>query len=220
MSKIFFTSDFHFSHRNIAKFCPTFRPANFDELDEIMIARWNETVSSDDVVYNLGDVSFSHDIKQIEKVLRRLNGTHHLIYGNHDELIIQHVERFKNTPKHDGLMMLASAQDYLKLRLPEINNTLILFHYPIQEWEGCQKGWYHLHGHIHHRMAPLAGRILNVGWDLHGKILSLEQVDGLLRDLPASKHHTGNMATNFPCADLTQNECLLRENIQRLNRKK
>ena len=46
MRKIFFTSDLHFSHRNIVKFCPTFRPKtrNPTELDEFMIARWNETV--------------------------------------------------------------------------------------------------------------------------------------------------------------------------------
>ncbi len=94
-----------------------------------MIARWNETVSSDDVVYNLGDLSFAHDCKQIENVLRRLNGTHHLIYGNHDGQVEQHIQRLQNTPKHDGLPMIATAQDYLKLKLPEINNTLILFHY-------------------------------------------------------------------------------------------
>ncbi|MDU6147238.1 MAG: phosphoesterase, partial [Neisseria subflava] len=26
MSKTYFTSDLHFSHKNIAKFCPQFRP--------------------------------------------------------------------------------------------------------------------------------------------------------------------------------------------------
>ena len=138
MAKIFFTSDLHFSHKNIAKFCPTFRPAtnHLEELDEFMIARWNETVSPEDVVYNLGDVSFAREFRQVESVLYRLNGTHHLIYGNHDQEIRQHIERLKNTPKHDGLPMLSSAQDYLKMKLPKINNTLILFHYPIHEWDG------------------------------------------------------------------------------------
>lgn len=216
MSKIFFTSDLHFSHRNIAKFCPTFRPADFAELDDFMIARWNETVSSDDVVYNLGDVSFSHDFKQLENVLRQLNGTHHLIYGNHDGQILQHAQRLLNTPKHDGLPMLSSVQPYLKLKVDEIKQTLILFHYPIQEWDGCHKGWYHLHGHIHERVAEVKGRILNVGWDLHGRFLTAQDVDALLRDLPAVSYF-GDKSEEFPVADVKANSALLQYKLQQIN---
>lgn len=185
MAKIFFTSDLHFSHKNIAKFCPRFRPVQTaDELDEFMIARWNETVSPDDEVYNLGDLSFAHDLKKIEAVLSRLNGKHHLVYGNHDHLIEQHCRRFLEIRKHDGHPLLASARHYVKLKLPEIDNTLILFHYPINEWDGCHKGWYHLYGHLHDRMAAMPGRALNVGWDAHGRLLTPADVDALLCDLP------------------------------------
>ncbi len=215
MSKIFFTSDLHFSHRNIAKFCPTFRPADFAELDDFMIARWNETVSPDDVVYNLGDVSFSHDFKQLENVLRQLNGTHHLIYGNHDGQILQHAQRLLNTPKHDSLPMLSSVQPYLKLKVDEIKQTLILFHYPIQEWDGCHKGWYHLHGHIHERVAEVKGRILNVGWDLHGRFLTAQDVDALLRDLPAVSYF-GDKSGDFPVADVAENTQLLMQRLRDL----
>ena len=217
MAKIFFTSDLHFSHRNIAKFCPTFRPADFAELDNFMVARWNETVSPEDTVYNLGDVSFARDFKDIERVLRRLNGTHHIIYGNHDDMIQQHIQRLQHTTKHDGLPIIATAQHYLKLQVDEIKQTLILFHYPIDEWDGCHKGWYHLHGHIHDRVSQVKGRILNVGWDLHGRFLTAQDVDNLLRDLPA-KSHFDEKSEQFPVADLAENERLLREmmNIQNL----
>ena len=172
MSKIFFTSDLHFSHKNIAKFCPQFRRfANVEEMDEHLVAMWNRTVSPEDEVYNLG-----------------LNGRHHLIFGNHDDLIQRHISRFFQTTKADGHPLLASAQPYLKLKLPEINNTLILFHYPINEWDGCHKGWYHLYGHLHDRLAPLPGRALNVGFDLHGRFLSPQDIDTLLRPLPAVSH--------------------------------
>ena len=40
MSKIFFTSDLHFSHKNIAKFCPQFRPFdNIADMDEYLIEK-------------------------------------------------------------------------------------------------------------------------------------------------------------------------------------
>lgn len=93
MSKTYFTSDLHFSHKNIAKFCPQFRPFdNVEQMDEFLIRTWNETVTPEDTVYNLGDFSFAHDHKQIERVLSRLNGQHHLIYGNHDHVIRQHAD--------------------------------------------------------------------------------------------------------------------------------
>lgn len=185
MSKIFFTSDLHFSHKNIAKFCPQFRPFdNIADMDEYLIRTWNETVSPDDDVYNLGDLSFAHDIKKIAAVLSRLNGKHHLIYGNHDDIIRHHNKYLFETVKHDGHPLLSSARTYRKLQLDEIDNTLILFHYPINEWDGCHKGWYHLYGHLHDRLAEIPGRALNVGLDLHGRFLTPQDIDSFLSPLP------------------------------------
>ena len=149
----------HFSHKNIAKFCPQFRPFdNIADMDEYLIRTWNETVSPDDDVYNLGDLSFAHDIKKITAVLSRLNGKHHLIYGNHDDIVRRHNKYLFETVKYDGHPLLSSARTYRKLQLDEIDNTLILFHYPINEWDGCHKGWYHLYGHLHDRLAEIPGR--------------------------------------------------------------
>ncbi|WLF84533.1 phosphoesterase [Moraxella sp. ZY210820] len=191
MSKIFFTSDLHFSHRNIAKFCPHTRPqGDIDTLDRYMIDVWNDTVGVDDIVYNLGDLSFSHDLKRITKVLSQLNGEHHLIFGNHDDIIQNHLDKLLNTQKHDGKPLLSSAQSYLKLKIEK--QTLILFHYPIAEWDGCHKGYYHLHGHIHERMSDIQGRILNVGFDLHGRFLTLDDIQHYLDDIIESNHHFGD----------------------------
>lgn len=187
MTKIFFTSDLHFSHRNIAKFCPHTRPqGDVDVLNRYMIEYWNDTVGVDDIVYNLGDVSFSHNLKDVMAVLQQLNGHHHLIFGNHDHIIRANLDKFFTTRKHDGKPVFSSAQDYLKIKLE--NKTLILFHYPINEWDGCHKGYYHLHGHIHNRMAKVGGKILNVGFDLHARFLSLDDVSALLEPMPRLSH--------------------------------
>ena len=69
------------------------------------------------------------------------------------------------------------------------SQPLVLFHYPIQEWDGCGKGRYHLYGHVHDRLAPLPGRLLNVGYDLHGRLLKAHDIETYLRDLPALVHH-------------------------------
>ncbi|WP_019520029.1 hypothetical protein [Faucicola boevrei] len=204
MSKTFFTSDLHFSHKNIAKFCPHTRPKSTDKndtsiLDKYMIDLWNDTVGVDDDVYNLGDLSFSHDLKQIFQTLSQLNGRHHLIFGNHDDVIQNNLTKFLTTKKHDGNPILSSAQSYLKLKLKnshDENKTLILFHYPIAEWDGCHKGYYHLHGHIHDRISDIGGKILNVGFDLHGKFLTLDEIDAYLNDLPKLSHFSDETIFN------------------------
>ena len=46
----FFTSDLHFGHDNIIRF--DHRPFNsVEEMDQIIIERWNKKVTNDDIVY-------------------------------------------------------------------------------------------------------------------------------------------------------------------------
>lgn len=79
---IWFSSDTHFGHENIIKYCD--RPfKNVDHMNEVIIDNWNSVVSSGDTVYHLGDVALG----QIDKSLAcvsRLNGYKILILGNHD----------------------------------------------------------------------------------------------------------------------------------------
>lgn len=81
-SKVWFTSDTHFAHTNILRFCD--RPfANTDEMDEYIIRKWNELVKPDDTVFHLGDVAWGGSGVWV-RVLDRLNGHKVLIIGNHD----------------------------------------------------------------------------------------------------------------------------------------
>lgn len=79
---IFFTSDTHFSHVNILKYCN--RPfKDTDHMDEEIIRRWNETVSPDDTVFHLGDIALGPIVTSLPKIAR-LNGRKIAILGNHD----------------------------------------------------------------------------------------------------------------------------------------
>lgn len=78
---IWFTSDMHFGHRNIMKFCN--RPFNsVEEMDEALINNWNAVVEESDIVFNLGDFAYASNSRWKE-ILERLKGTHYLILGNH-----------------------------------------------------------------------------------------------------------------------------------------
>lgn len=77
-----FTSDTHFGHANIIKYCD--RPfASVDAMNKAIIKNWNSVVSPDDTVYHLGDVALG-DINSSLACVGALNGYKILVLGNHD----------------------------------------------------------------------------------------------------------------------------------------
>mgnify|MGYP000850619953 CR=1 FL=1 len=79
-NQIWFSSDYHFGHANIIKYCN--RPfKDTDEMNNTIIERHNEIVKPEDTVICLGDVSFHHGVEWISK----MNGKFICIKGNHDD---------------------------------------------------------------------------------------------------------------------------------------
>ena len=147
---VFFTSDTHVGdHRtiNIGR-----RPfASVGEMDEALVANWNEAVGPDDTVWHLGDVA--RRPADIAPLLARLHGTKHLLRGNNDPPATAAAEGW------------ASVGDYAELAIE--GRRLVLGHYPFRSWNGQAKGAINLHGHSHGRLKPLP-RQLDVGVDAHG----------------------------------------------------
>lgn len=83
MSKVFVTSDSHWGHTNIIKYCK--RPFDCAEImDNYLIEQWNKVVEKDDKVFHLGDFAFG-DQAYTKNIVSQLNGNIHLIRGNHDK---------------------------------------------------------------------------------------------------------------------------------------
>lgn len=79
---IWFTSDSHFCHKNIIKYCD--RPFfDVEEMNLELIRRWNSVVAEDDVVYHLGDI-YLGPADRAASLIHALNGRIILIRGNHD----------------------------------------------------------------------------------------------------------------------------------------
>lgn len=82
---IYFTSDTHFGHENIIKYCN--RPfKNSNQMNNVLIRNYNEIVTNDDVVYFLGDMMMSNDKHYLERLIQKMKGRKILISGNHDRL--------------------------------------------------------------------------------------------------------------------------------------
>lgn len=146
MSKFFVTSDQHFNHKNIIKYCA--RPfSSVEEMNEEMIKRWNAVVSKDDTVFVLGDF-FMGRLTEIEGILSRLNGHIMLVEGNHDnDSRIATMTSYGNVKNLGPLFIM----DYRGI-------NIVMCHYPIDfdlrnMVSKASKKMVFLYGHIHN-LAP------------------------------------------------------------------
>lgn len=192
MNGIWFTSDTHFYHKNILNFCPNTRTgSDYLEMTETIVENWNRDVKVGDRVYILGDVSFGN-AADTKNVLRRLNGHIHLIYGNHDRVI---------QSNYDIRMCFASVDNYKEIKIG--HQKVVMFHFPMLEWNGMHHGAFALFGHVHGSMDNhpeiLPWRNMDVGIDSRpggiepeGGKMSLwnwDQVQSILSKRAIKRHH-------------------------------
>ena len=144
MPSVFLTSDTHFGHLGVCKFLCSdgvtkIRPwTDPDQMDEDMVARWNDRVRPTDKVYHLGDVVIN---RKSLKILDRLNGDKVLIKGNHD------------------IFKLGDYTKYFRdIRSYHVMNGLILSHIPVHP-ESLYRFGCNIHGHLHQN------RVMRVGSD-------------------------------------------------------
>lgn len=157
----FLTSDSHFFHNNIIKYCN--RPFDtVEEMNEGLIEAWNNVVREGDTVYHLGDLSFA-GYNRTKSVLKRLNGNIIFHIGNHDRRKVIH-ELYK-----EGLLYhYHEVGSYLK----RDKQQMWLTHYPMEigvrakKWSVC--------GHIHDEKNTYSNQI-NVGVDSLSHLVRLKK---------------------------------------------
>jgi calcineurin-like phosphoesterase family protein len=144
----FFTSDTHFGHANIIRYCK--RPfASVEEMDNILIHNWNSVVRPEDTVYHLGD--FAVGGGPAAPYFRRLNGTIYFCLGNHDKRL-----RFIKAYLDIELELQSYLNDdKVKFGIPYLREVtvekqeIVLCHYAMKVWNGSHKGSWQLYGHSH-----------------------------------------------------------------------
>lgn len=156
---IWFTSDLHFCHENILKYCD--RPfADIEEMNNCLLSNINEYVKEDDELYILGDFAFLRH-NTLEKGLELFNRIQCknkiLIKGNHDEKIV------KQLPWKDLLLLKELHLDNY--------SPVVMCHHPItnlaKDYHGKYQRYIHLHGHLHSKQpVQTKGKIIfDIGVD-------------------------------------------------------
>lgn len=153
---IFVTSDIHFSHERIMEYCPESRNfSSIEEMNETIVCNWNNTVSENDSVYILGDLFFGK-VETAINYINRLNGKLFLVKGNHD-----HSKKIK----HESI---SSRFEWIRpyYELHHNKRLVVMFHFPIEQWNQRHRGAYHTHGHLHSKNPEkLEHRRYDVGLD-------------------------------------------------------
>ncbi len=133
---IWFTSDTHFGHRNIITYC---RPhyGTLDEMEGDIIARWNETVKPQDLVYHLGD--FAWKAADAERVRPLLHGSIRLVVGNHDDIVA-----YAKAGLFQRIDMWRQFRDF----------GFTASHVPMR-MDQIRHGAFNVHGHVHGDLSGL-----------------------------------------------------------------
>ena len=157
--KTYFVSDLHIGHTGVMYFHPRRREAagiSLEELqadkgaalakhDEWLINLWNETVRREDMVYILGDFSFSNK-ETTEKVLQRLKGKKFLIEGNHDRSLHGLERYFEWYGQIKEAKFTNNQYDFID---PNEPFCCELCHYPMLTWNRRPHGTCMVCGHTH-----------------------------------------------------------------------
>lgn len=136
-----FTSDEHIGHKNIIKFCN--RPfISLEHMRQELVSRHNDRVKDGDDVFHVGDMFWrTFGAENAIEYMRQLNGTHHYVFGNHEELMEQSL----------GLRSFF-VRMYNRIHIfPEggPKKGIVLDHYAGRVWAGSDKGSWQLYGHSH-----------------------------------------------------------------------
>ena len=164
---IYFTSDTHFGHQNIAgenvsRWKDGYRKYGSTEaMNEALVKAINQTVTENDTLYHLGDWSFGgvENILRFRKQLRCQSI--HLILGNHDE----HIENNEIIPSVGvkAQECFTSVSHYKEIVIN--GQRFALFHYGMRSWHWAGKGTIHLYAHSHDALPPF-GKSMDVGVDV------------------------------------------------------
>lgn len=192
---LWFTSDEHYGHTNIIDFCK--RPfRDVQEMNDMLVGLHNRLVRPGDEVIHVGDFALGPEAN-VPAILKRLNGKHRLVAGNHDRCWGQ---------KRAGLaaerryLLYGFESVHFDLHLTLGKRHLHVQHFPLYDptmprigdkyvglrpTESDLRGAVaHVHGHVHHAWRTF-GRCLNVGvdvWDYEpvSEAAVLEQVESIV----------------------------------------
>lgn len=145
-------------------------------MDNWLLGHVNRQIDDGDTIYHTGDFSFykGQTKDKLKAIVTRLKGNWIFTLGNHDN-----ESALREACKGTNHKVVG---DYHEIT---VNKTkVVLFHYPIEDWNGCHRGSYMLHGHLHGTdghgdfVVRKISKRFDIGMDAHPelKLFNLEEL--------------------------------------------
>lgn len=160
-ANMYITSDCHFFHANIIKYCDR----NYDWEKEEDVLRMNEDIlkefdklpdTPDTVIWNLGDLAFSRTITQnteafmvLKNIVSRMKGKHRTlcyVIGNHDKDVFRMTRKLISC-KNICDFFRGLGFDFVYNKPILFDEEIILSHEPV--YLAPNSNFYNIHGHTH-----------------------------------------------------------------------
>jgi calcineurin-like phosphoesterase family protein len=201
--RVYFTSDTHFRHNQSFIYESRGYKDRYEH-DDALIAKINEVVRPEDTLIHLGDFCLNITPPEFNEILARINCQNiAYIWGNHNSCIRKNYEdvvALEYQRKDIEVYPYAVGKiTYLGYYGEVIVNgqMIVIHHYPHQIWNQMQKGAWQLSGHSHYtnpttQLDSTDNKILDVGWDGHGKPLSFPEIQKIMMNknhVKQDKHH-------------------------------
>ncbi len=162
-----FTSDTHFNHANIIKYCK--RPfASVEEMNETLLKNINDRVKPGDRLFHLGDFA-KFDVAALRERINCKNIV--LILGNHDRI-----------PYNSRVFSAVYDMYTLKTEIDGAPKNIVLCHYALKVWNKSHYGAWHLYGHSHGGLPDdETAQAFDAGVDCHNYApISIDEVKAIM----------------------------------------
>lgn len=199
---VFFWSDMHLGQECRSWDEPLYVKRGFktmEEHDAALVCRWNDRISREGIVFNLGDMLFGHNGQQrLLNYFERLNfKTMYLLFGNHTAGTKQVFESLDgNIYQVNSEKQVVFCPNYMEAHINGYH--CVLSHYAVASFNGQGKGSFMIHGHSHGNLYGselgkilYGARIVDVGVERFSSPPSFADLRRKFKDQPVSFDHHG-----------------------------
>lgn len=187
--KVFFSSDLHLNH-NPSWEIPIWKQRGFNSVQEMndgIIKSINDAVAEDDILFLLGDFTLNCKMEQFHYLRGQIKCREiFTLWGNHPSpLLAYYKDRVSETFDVEEVYPLFLANVTILGHYAEVivnKQLIILNHFPLSIWNEQKRGAWHLTGHSHGGFEDTlptttnTGKILDVGWDVFRKPVSMDDI--------------------------------------------
>jgi len=212
--KVYLTSDWHLNHKGPRSGVPLWQSRGYsspEDMTQQIIATVNEIVRPTDVILFMGDLCLDTPRNTFDDLIGEIKCQNlWMLWGNHNnphekgvysevvKIGLGHNDVRYYPVKYRNLRYMG---DYAEVVVN--GQFMVLFHYPIWEWNEKRNGAWMIHGHSHYNFVPgradhKEAKILDVSWDGFKKPLSFEDVKAIMdtKGIPVNDHHAPDSERN------------------------